>query len=105
MSSCLNTHSLPPSSCPTCGYVMDRATNATEESGFPDPGDFSVCLQCAAVLVFDANLMPMLASTADLATLEEGEREALARAVKAVCWVISERLEKPRGRQSKKRVG
>jgi hypothetical protein len=43
---------LPASECPACGYVVDAATCITEPGARPSAGDISVCLDCAALLVF-----------------------------------------------------
>lgn len=48
----------PLNLCPTCGYAMDRATDALDEPGAPapKPGDFSMCLSCGQPLRFTEGL-------------------------------------------------
>ena len=40
-----------PSTCPACGATLDAVTNMVGERK-PQPGDWSVCSYCAAVLRF-----------------------------------------------------
>lgn len=48
-------HETPVSECPGCGYVCDHAADL-EECGRPNPGDVSVCINCAAAHVFGEDL-------------------------------------------------
>lgn len=47
---------MPVSVCPECGYKLERATETLRDGRRPGPGDFSVCMMCAAVLRFDEQL-------------------------------------------------
>lgn len=47
---------LPESHCPACGYLMDAATPVDGGKDGPTPGDFSVCLNCGEMLVYEAGL-------------------------------------------------
>lgn len=41
----------PEYTCPSCGYKFDCATYLEgKEKATPDPGDFTCCLNCGAVL-------------------------------------------------------
>ncbi|HEY7233895.1 MAG TPA: hypothetical protein VH539_07080 [Gemmatimonadaceae bacterium] len=45
------------SACPACGTKVDDATIVfNDRKALPEPGDFTVCLYCAAVSVFDDQL-------------------------------------------------
>ena len=44
------------STCPTCGYFMDAATAIDRNEKMPAPKDFSVCISCGALGVFDDEL-------------------------------------------------
>jgi hypothetical protein len=46
---------LPLGVCKVCGYVMDAATE-TKGNGRPSPGDFSLCLKCGELYVFDESM-------------------------------------------------
>lgn len=48
-----DSHVVAEHPCPCCGYVIDRAANAQGEVQAPVKGDFSVCVGCAVILVFD----------------------------------------------------
>lgn len=57
MDECPWIHETRPSKCPDCGMVTDAASNADKgETAQPRPGDYSICFDCTALLVFDANL-------------------------------------------------
>ncbi len=46
---------IPEAVCPSCGYKMEAATNATGK-GTPAPGDISMCFGCTEVLTFNADM-------------------------------------------------
>jgi len=46
---------LPVGKCNVCGYEMDAATE-TNGNGRPQPGDFSLCLKCGELYVFDEQM-------------------------------------------------
>jgi hypothetical protein len=45
----------PKAECAHCGYKIDRAAN-TVRNEKPHPGDFTICMACAKVLVFNEDL-------------------------------------------------
>lgn len=47
---------LPACRCPYCGTQLDAATKL-DRAIMPKPGDISVCIKCAQVLVFADDLM------------------------------------------------
>lgn len=58
-----------PCLCPACGSRLDASTSMFDEDASPDPGDFSMCLDCGAVLVYARDMTMALAEPADLAKL------------------------------------
>lgn len=50
------TTDLPWSLCPECGYRMDAATSMFDPDARPKPSDVALCLDCAALLVYEPNL-------------------------------------------------
>lgn len=46
---------IPATECPKCGKVMDRATGVGHDRR-PKPGDLTICIGCAAVLIFQIDL-------------------------------------------------
>jgi len=50
-----------PQFCPVCFAVLDGVTNLTGPDK-PDPGDFTVCVYCRAVLKFGPDLAMELSS-------------------------------------------
>lgn len=55
---------LAPRFCPVCFKVLDAATNLTSDDP-PEPGDFTVCIDCRAVLRWGADM------NLELSSLEE----------------------------------
>ena len=48
----------PKSPCPWCGHILDGAMAADPKNpdATPKPGDVSVCISCAQILVFNDDL-------------------------------------------------
>ena len=44
-----HTAETPPSECPSCGHLFDRATGPCE----PRPGDITICINCRHICTFD----------------------------------------------------
>jgi hypothetical protein len=44
-----------PCKCPHCGYLVNAATDIQAETE-PQPGDYSLCLNCGAGLVFTSTM-------------------------------------------------
>ena len=62
----------PMTLCPACGAPRDAATDPTDTDQAASPGDFSVCIECAALQVFAADLAlrrPTEAEAAEAALL------------------------------------
>jgi hypothetical protein len=78
------------SRCPYCKHKLDTATN-TEDNQQPQPGDFSVCINCAEPLVFDEDM--------DLRPCTLAERSEAGWQLDRVIRAIK-RVNKQRRRQS-----
>lgn len=52
----------PTSQCCECGHAVDRAAGIGDST--PVPGDYSLCIRCACLNIFDENLA-VLAPTDD----------------------------------------
>lgn len=54
------TSLIPPSSCPTCGAILDAATGMERmtiaDHLEPSPGDGTVCIRCGGLAIFDKRL-------------------------------------------------
>jgi hypothetical protein len=61
----MNTHHTPTSFCLKCGHTVDAASNIVG-GGKPKPGDITICLNCSALLQFDAQLRLMLTDEAQM---------------------------------------
>lgn len=51
----MKTTTVPDQVCGTCGYKMDAASDL-EGQRSPKNGDVSICISCAAINIFDAQL-------------------------------------------------
>jgi transcriptional regulator with XRE-family HTH domain len=58
------TYRLQKAQCPWCEHPLDAATSvpADREERNPEPGDLTVCLECASLLMFDQGLIPQKVS-------------------------------------------
>jgi len=68
-----------PGNCPTCGKVFSHATYSQGEGQHdPQPGDYTICAGCAAVLEWDADMI-LQATPADRIPAELAELRARVR--------------------------
>lgn len=61
----------PKTACPCCGKTLNASGASGNDEGAPGEGDLSVCIYCATILVFDANMTLRLLPQAELETLPE----------------------------------
>lgn len=66
---------IKPSSCPHCNYLMDAAFSPGDESARPNPGDLTICINCAEILQFDADLMMQKVPDEIMKDIQEGSPE------------------------------
>lgn len=59
----LSDHASPRCKCPSCGYILDAATNIGGKQS-PSYGDISICYNCCGICVYDVGLM-LRAATPD----------------------------------------
>lgn len=74
------TGRIVPSFCPQCFHLLDAATNMTSRDK-PEPGDYTVCINCASVLRFGPDMLLELAS---LEAIPMHSRLAFAKVVQGV---------------------
>jgi hypothetical protein len=48
--------STPENACPACGKRLDAATSTSDPAHVTSEGDVSICIYCAGVAVFKADL-------------------------------------------------
>lgn len=77
------------SPCPNCGRENDTASSP--EGFTPSPGDVSVCLGCAATLVFNEDFSTRAMTAAEWHALEDDFREELKLYRKGALLAIAER--------------
>jgi hypothetical protein len=64
-----NPFSVVEDRCPKCGAHLDSATPTGKGNARPAPGDYSVCLTCAALLVFEKNMRVRLLTLDEMETM------------------------------------
>ena len=72
-----------PIRCPQCSYEMTDASGVGHNER-PSPGDWTVCIRCAAVLRFTEEIGVREASGKELAELDPESALAIAQAVHAI---------------------
>lgn len=85
-------HVVPESRCPRCGAPHDRAMNVTGESG-PEPGDYTVCFRCAALLRYGAGLSLRSCTRREW---KEAPEEIRLAAMRAALTILEHRGQKRR---------
>lgn len=65
---------VPLTLCPHCGYPIDRASSAKGGANAPRPGDLSICLACAGILIFGDDLRSRALNDSELAELDPRDR-------------------------------
>ena len=69
-------HRVPGSRCPLCGHKLDAAMGIDSDEP-PDPGDYSVCINCASPLVYNDDLSLRLMTGQELRELHPQNRREL----------------------------
>lgn len=75
-----DSYQTPQSACPSCGYPADAVTPTGGKSRGPRAGDFSVCLNCGEITVFNKDLTRRLAELNDLLGLPPATARELTAA-------------------------
>ena len=53
--------------CPSCFIMLDGVTKVSGKGkSMPEPGDFTLCLNCGAVLEYDANMQVISRTLMDI---------------------------------------
>jgi hypothetical protein len=88
----MNCYEMPPCSCPYCDYVIDMAAPAgRHDVPRPEPGQFSVCLNCKKVLRFGEDLKLFKVDPRDI----PDELQQLITTIQiAASYVVTEDLRK-----------
>jgi len=75
-----NTYRTPLTSCPQCRHAIDSAGEWMGDNVKPKAGDFSICIRCAGINVFNADLSLRMAVGRDLDGMTEQDRRMINRA-------------------------
>jgi hypothetical protein len=74
---------LPMDECPVCHYEFDSAT-LVHGDGRPSPGNFTLCMKCGEILIFDEHLKVQPPSVSQLMNLSPGLSRILDRAQRLI---------------------
>lgn len=74
---------VPANDCPSCGKNLDIATSIDGDFK-PRVGDLTVCIKCAAFLVFGEDFSLRLITPEEMGGLEDDTRITLLRTRKAI---------------------
>jgi hypothetical protein len=66
---------IPRQYCPACLTELNRATHPTRRVA-PKPGDLNVCIECAGVCMYDADLVLHALDPVERAALEASDPKA-----------------------------
>lgn len=53
---CGESYKQKESACLNCGYIMTHAFCVGEEAALPNPGDYTLCINCAHLMCFADDL-------------------------------------------------
>ena len=70
--------------CPTCATILDDETYPDDMSRTASPGDLTICVYCASVLIFTEVLGLRLMTDKEMAEMPEGQRKELDKTLKLV---------------------
>jgi len=87
-------HELPLSYCLCCNKRLDMATAAADEDPRPEPGNFTVCMYCSHLMVYDAELK--VRQPTDLEIIEAAGDPDLVRAMRVTGRIRAEDERSPR---------
>ena len=69
----------PKDHCPVCHHVLDACSDFENNPRGPQPGDVSLCIECATVLVFNDNLTRREATSAEIGDWDHEVRMSINR--------------------------
>lgn len=75
---------VPKTECPYCGKVNDLASSFKGKEK-PEPGDISICIKCAGILVFDEELRIRRPTDSELINIQTSQSwSEVAKVIQAV---------------------
>lgn len=84
------TTRLPGAYCPSCEKLCDAASNLDDDNSVPKPGDYCVCIYCAALLLFNEHLKLVAMTPEEYIDLPDDDRIELARMRKAIIQLLEQ---------------
>ena len=71
---------VPPSPCPCCAAVLDMSGDVFADGPPAGPGDFTLCVECAAILVFGSDMQLRVPRRSEVARLSPAHCDQLQAA-------------------------
>jgi hypothetical protein len=84
---------LPLSHCTACGYPLNGAFDTEGDRHVPKEGDFSICIECGAVMVYRADQTLRAMTTREWGRLKADERQEIERAQSLIDTVKMHRTD------------
>jgi hypothetical protein len=80
---------VPESTCPECGKKLDAATDPTDETNRPKPGDISVCVYCGSLFAFDFDMrLRAVTPEEEMEIMDNPELRTLILKIKMACLAM-----------------
>ena len=84
---------VPNAPCPGCGYKMDRATCVSDHAAAPKPGDYTICINCSEILIFDRKLRTRRPTDREMIALQTGCRWPMVQKAVALTRMQKQRRD------------
>ena len=85
----MSDHDVPPSMCPRCGRLANAAMEVGGERA-PNPGDLGVCINCAGVNRYNADLLLVPLTPAEWEELPSELQRDIRLAQRAVALMLAQ---------------
>ena len=78
------SYRMPTQNCPACGTRLDAASGLCEDTPRPKAGDFTVCIDCAALMTFTKSLTVALVDPGGMKKIHPDDLADIRRAQAAI---------------------
>ena len=74
----------PKNKCPVCEHIIDGTASVENKNHVPNENDITMCINCASVLAFNADLTVKEMTDNEIADLDHDIRQLIQRMRKAI---------------------
>lgn len=75
---------LKKDNCPNCKMAIDHATSLDNSSALPAHGDYSLCIECGCILIYNKKMNVIKANGSELLDLTSEDYSLLLRAQRLI---------------------